>query len=356
MSRNQNDFISRMLDQGNYFDLRMKASGRFTYQRVKKDSGLIVQELKGPNLLVNNFFDDMLNSSGTAYTVRGFIVGSGTAAPNESQTTLGAYIGGGNSAQAAWLTVNSSVSPRSITQGMRFRANGSSIPGNLTEIAMYWSSDGSSSPVAPSKSVRIFNRARITDELGVPVTLQIQADEFLDVVYELTIYAFDGITGTMSINLLGTPTNFDYEIRPVCMNSPSYWNVPSIAGGGGVSSRLSGTFQSSSTSGESTATNYDTFEDPSSSGTPNGIANGANAGIFTSETYGSYTPGSKTRLQTLRLPLNNGNITPGIRSFLLKTGNGATPIMTHRMMLSANFTKIATQVFDLPIQITMGNA
>src|SRR5690606_30480862 len=127
----------------------------------------------------------------------------------------------------------------------------------------------------------------------------------------------DGATGTLTINIDGTPTDFDYEIRPISMNHAGWWGIHgSLESGAWVQFNPSGLLYAT-TGGQtpSHVTDQTTFGDPSASSVPAGY-NTSNR--FTSRVDAPYVPGSKERLQTIRLPLNNGNIAaPGIRSINL---------------------------------------
>ncbi|HEY8354778.1 MAG TPA: hypothetical protein VIK69_07175, partial [Methylophilaceae bacterium] len=103
-------------------------------------------------------------------------------------------------------------------------------------------------------------------------------------------------------------------------------------------------------------TDQTTFDDPSSSSPPAGRSASNN---FTSRVDAPYVPGSKERLQTIRLPLNNGNIAaPGIRSINLALSHTANTNSwcVHQMLLDGPFLKLPTQVFDLPVTVAMDNA
>src|SRR5690606_37976758 len=156
----------------------------------------------------------------------------------------------------------------------------------------------------PNNSTPIFNRARVVDEMGNPTTITVLSDEFLEVIYEITLYAIDGATGTLTINIDGTPTNFDYEIRPISMNNTQWWGISGAVQGSGTSAwvgfNTSGLLRAD-TSGtlRCHVTDQTTFGDPSSSSAPAGYST---SNLFTSRVTAAYVPGSKERLQTIRLP------------------------------------------------------
>lgn len=319
-----------------------RVKGRFKLRAMKGD--IIMRETPWcPNIIVNGAFDFWLQNASDV-GIRGFVAGAGTSTPQPTDTELQSFLGGGGSIQESWVTRNTTVSPRSITVGVRILANEGAVVGNVAEIALTRGS--------PSSSAPIINRARVVDEMGNPTTVTVLSDEFLEVIYEITLYAIDGATGTLTINIDGTPTNFDYEIRPINMNNTTWWGIsgqtfnPSGLLGVGTGSSGQGCY----------VTDQATFGDPSASSAPAGYSS---SNRFTSRVLAPYVPGSKERLQTIRLPINNGNIAaPGIRSInlALNRTSSSNTWCVHQVLLDGPFLKLPTQVFDLPVTVSMDNA
>ena len=326
-----------------------RVKGRFKLRAMKGD--IIMRESAWcPNIIVNGAFDFWLQNA-TSIGIMGFVAGAGTATPQPTDTSLQSFLGGGGSVQEGWVTKNTTVSPRSITVGVRIRANEGAVVGNVAEIALCRGTTG-----IPNNSTPIFNRARVVDEMGNPTTITVLSDEFLEVIYEITLYTIDGATGTLTINIDGTPTNFDYEIRPISMNNITWWSISGSVVGTGTNAYVQ--FNPSGLMNVSGAachvTDQTTFGDPSSSSAPAGYSS---SNTFTSSVLAPYVPGSKERLQTIRLPLNNGNIAaPGIRSINLALVGAVNPWCTHQMLLDGPFLKLPTHVFDLPVTVAMDNA
>lgn len=334
--------------------MKPRVAARFKLRAMKGD--FIVRESAwSKNLIVNGWLDRMFQNPNSSTVIAGFLAGSGTSAPAVTDTALQSYLGGGNSFQEAWATVNSTASPRSKTHGIRIRGDEGAVVGNVSEIALYY---GDSGALSPNSTRSIINRARVTDEFGSPTSITVLSDEFLEVAWEFTIYAIEGATGTLTINIDGTPTNFDYEIQPVSMNSTTWWGANLSATTDYSTFVLSGvpSARTGSSSGASSVTGESTFSDPSASGSPDGYSTGNN---FTSRVLGTYTPGTPSRLTTIRLPLNNGNLSaPGIRSIniTLSGGSANAQWFAHQVLLDGPFVKPPTHVFDLPINVAMGNA
>lgn len=339
--------------------VRGKVKMETDYVVRKYRGSMITGECKAKNLILNGMFDRLLNSLGADFAIKGVIFGAGTTAPSETQTSLVSYLGGGNSFQAGDTIVNSTVSPRSVTRWCTIRCAEGAVVGNVAELAIYLGSVGGSE--APSSGVTIGTRARITDEGGSPTVISVASDEFLEVTFFWTVYVMDGSLGTLTINLLGTPTEFDYEIRPIAMQNPSLgagqWlnaSTPQSVGSTGL--RMGFYIGSSNDAYMSSVASATSFFDPSATTDPTGSNISTNK--FTSIIDSTYTPGSKSRLFTLRLPLNNGNIaSPGIRSFYLVTGYASQSIwFAHQVLLDGPFQKVSGQIFDMPISVTLGNS
>lgn len=330
-----------------------RVKGRFKLRAMKGD--IIMRETPWcQNIVVNRYFDRLFD--GTETYVNGFLAGAGTSMPAVTDTALQSYLGGGNSFQDSWHVINSTVSPRSVTLGYRIRGDEGAVVGNVSEVGLYL---GGSSGSSPASNRPLINRARVTDELGNPTSITVLSDEFLEVVWEFVFYAIEGSAGTLTINIDGTPTNFDYEIRPIAMNYSGYWSVST---GTGSNNRTIGpspwpvatAFNDNSSKVAADAS----FIDPSASTFPPGHVA---ANSFTGRTAAAYVPGSLNRTFTLRLPINNGNM--NVRSIILvsgraQAGNGGAGAgaMAHQVLLDGPFEKKPTHIFDLPVNVSMGNA
>ncbi|HEY8354215.1 MAG TPA: hypothetical protein VIK69_04295 [Methylophilaceae bacterium] len=332
-----------------------RVKGRFKLRAMK--GNIIMRESAWcPNIIVNGAFDYWLQNAANI-GIMGFVAGAGTSTPQPTDTSLQSFLGGGGLVQEGWVTKNTTVSPRSITLGVRIQASEGAVVGNVAEIALCRGTSG-----IPNNSTPIFNRARVVDEMGNPTTITVLSDEFLEVIYEITLYAIDGATGTLTINIDGTPTNFDYEIRPINMNSATWWGINGeVLFPGGTGSYIqfnpSGLlYATTSGTSPSHVTDQTTFGDPSASSNPAGYST---FNRFTSRVDAPYVPGSKERLQTIRLPLSNGNIAaPGIRSInlVLNRAQSSDAWCVHQMLLDGPFLKAPTHIFDLPVTVAMDNA
>lgn len=356
MSHDYTDAEKRVLDSIiRPVGMKHRVSARFKL-RAMKGEFIMRESAWCKNLIVNGWFDRLFQNPNSQTVIAGFLAGAGTSAPDVTDTALQSYLGGGNSFQEAWSSVNSTVSPRSKTHGIRIRGSEGAVVGNVSEIALYYNTTGA--VLAPASNRSLINRARVVDELGDPTSISVLSDEFLEVVWEFTIFAIEGATGTITINIDGTPTDFGYEIQPISMNSNSWWGANLSTTNNYSAFVLSGVpnGSSSSSTGLPHVTGETVFSDPSSSSNPDGYSSGNN---FTSRVLGTYTTGTLQRTTTIRLPLNNGNLAaPGIRSInLTMAAQAATSSWcAHQVLLDGPFIKPATHIFDLPVNVSMGNA
>lgn len=355
LEHDSNDATKRMFDNIiTPVNVKQRVKARFKLRAMK--GNIIVRESAWcPNLIVNGWFNQLFSGLPSLYGICGFLAGAGTAAAAETDTALVSYLGGGNDLQQSYIVTNATVSPRSMTVGVRYRGAEGAVVGNVSEVAMYWSTSG----IGPASNRSIINRARVVDELGNPTSVTVLSDEFLEVIWEFTHFAIEGATGTLTINIAGTPTDFDYEIQPVSMNGNSHWyKVPAGFSGGGIRMETSGIpLAKTGNQFACNLANVNSFGDPASGGTPTGMNVYSNN--FTSLVLGAYTTNSKTRLTTIRLPLNNGNhASPGARTIYLSLAgmSNSNAWCTHQMLLDGPILKSALQLFDLPINVSMGNA
>ena len=172
---------------------------------VMEESGFV------RNILTTRFFDDALTVNGL--TIRACVVGSGTGTPDESDTTLDSYVANTITRQSFSAVFNATVSPRYVARIDTFRFGEGVAAGNITEVGMVPSSFGG----ALNGSAPLMSRALVKNGSGVPITMTILSDEFLDVIFKQTWYVPEDVTGSVTIAVRGTPTAFDYTIRAMCM-------------------------------------------------------------------------------------------------------------------------------------------
>lgn len=342
-------------------DLRQKVSGKYTFKKVNKVTGKETElPVVATNLLLEPFFRTATSTvSGTEVHMSCIVVGSGNTPPVVSNTGLESFVAASATQQGPALPniVNSTVYPRYCTRSFVKRFNGAALAGaNLSEVGVALTSflGQVATAVTPLAS-----RALIVDAMGNPTTIQVLADEFLDVTYSMTTYAMDGVTGSFDINVLGTVETFDYEIRPICMNNAALWRGAEFQSGTAFLSATCFPTASSTASASSQAQSVAVFEDPGATSNP--ASPGTNLNFSSYKTAPVWDADTMTSAGVMTLPLNNGNFPGGIRSFLLNfayTGNpsGNRVLGAHRMMLDRPLMKTADHVFEFPITIGLSNA
>ena len=123
----------------------------------------------------NIILDSGLNRWGTAASIAGAAIGTGTATPastdtglqSESHYTTTGGTGGGSTALGS--------SPYNNTVTYVYRTTLGSLNGNYTEVGVGWATG------------QMFSRALILDGGGSPTTISVTSAQQLDIVYQLSI-------------------------------------------------------------------------------------------------------------------------------------------------------------------------
>lgn len=346
----------------NPINIPVKCSGRYTFKITDKKTGAEkTLPAKADNLLLISFFREALsNRNQNQGFMSSIVVGSGTTPPVVTDTSLELFVAGTATQQGAPIPniVNATVHPRYVTRAITKRFNGSVLAGApLTEVGVALTMHVS---IVPDASTPLASRALITDAEGNPTSITVLEDEYLDITYEMTTYALDGVTGTFSINIEGTVEDFGYEIRPIAMNNTTAW-AQAANWSAGLTTLSARSFPSATTNARqpTLASDVDTFEDPASSVQPPELSLGGL--FFTSYKQAPVWDDSDfSATGILNLPLNNGNFSGGIKSFLLNFGFQGPPgncvLGVHRMILDRPIPKNANRIFEFPIKLSMANA
>lgn len=342
----------------NPIDLRPKVSGRYTFEVVNKKTGQARKlSERADNLLLESFFREAVSGTGNGGYMTSIVVGTGNTPPVVSDTTLEGFVAATRLNQGGIIpnTVNSTVYPRYATRAFKKRFNGTEIANvPLSEVGVTITPNPGT---IANATTPLASRALIVDALGNPTSITVLEDEFLDVTYELTTYALDGVTGSFNINILGTVETFEYEIRPIAMLNSTSW--PSTMTESSIQGILARSFVAASNIAlrGALAQAISVFEDPSSSSS----VPSQSSELFT--TYKSapvWDALTMTGSGVLNLPLNNGNHGGGIRSFLLNfmggTAQGGQILGYHRMMLDRPLMKTSDHIFEFPITLGLSNA
>lgn len=142
-------------------------------------------------------------------------VGTGTAAPNATQTNLVSQHGVSSGSATGAVSADSGAAPwwHSYTRTYTFAAN--TITGAaLAELGFFSAATGGT----------MFSRFLFVDGVGDPAPITVLAGEILIVTYEIRTYVPNtDVTGSFNITINGTPTNFDYVIRAANANLANSW-------------------------------------------------------------------------------------------------------------------------------------
>lgn len=152
------------------------------HARVSGRYRLGVQRPNGLLRMRTPWFDNLITDAGldrlggfTTDVLTYCQVGSGTAAPTTSDTSLGGLIGA--TASATTLKGAGSGTPYYGFWRRTYTFASGAATGDVAEVGVGWSAAGG-----------LFSRARVTDLDGAPATVRVLADESLIVVYECRCY------------------------------------------------------------------------------------------------------------------------------------------------------------------------
>lgn len=291
-----------------------RVEGLFRFEAVHVNTG--------ERRLLADWFNNLiltagLNRLGTGSIISACQVGTGNTAPAITDTGLQTYLAGTSTQQAS----DSGMSGAAPYYGYRritFRFPAGAATGNLTECGIGWATSGAN----------LFSRALIKDSGGTPITVVVAADEYLDVTYELRLYApaSDVVVGPVTIS----GTDYTFTIRAANVTSVTYWLPPTINPAGiNPSVPTSAAIAYNGALGAVTAA-------------PSGTS-----AIASSVTTQTYSNNSLQRDFVATWDLNTGNLAGGITSLLFATSVGA-----FQAGVSPAFDKTNTKILTLNFRVS----
>lgn len=164
-----------------------------------------------PNLIL----DAGLNRMGTGNYASHCQVGSGTTDPLVTDTALESYVASTSTVHAI-VTGAQATPPYFGWRRITYRFAQGVAAGNLSEVGVGWTFATGS----------LFSRSRIKDEFGVPTTITVLGDEYLDVLYELRSYAPAADSDPFVVDISGT--SHTCVIRGSMVTDLLYW-APELA-------------------------------------------------------------------------------------------------------------------------------
>ena len=288
-------------------------SGHFTMMTTNTKTGEQKVVASFPNLIL----DAGLERMGTGSYLDVCRVGSGTSLPTVLQTQLDAKIASTNTKQAT-LTGAQATPPYYGWKRTTFRFAAGTATGNLSEVGVGWGNTTTDN--------FLFSRALILDGGGLPTTINVLADEVLDVIYELRLYP--PLTDTVVTGLnLGLSTH-TATVRAASVTDGAFWGADlgyQVEFVGNVWTHLyNGTIGAITT-------------------TPSGSFSG------TDPTNLSYSTLSRTKKSNLNLGLNSSNLAGGIASL-----DTQTTIGRYQIGFSPAIDKTASRILRLDLQVSWG--
>lgn len=217
----------RFIEARDAVDMRLGMEGWFTLEAirngrtVRKHSFRDSEGRAGPfkNLILNNGLDKFATDN-RSNLIRYFRAGTGTAAPDVTQTQLVNQIGG-NVAGTADQTIPGE--PPDYVSRM--------VVGALSSIGHFGNNNLTEIGIGGNGSADLFSRSLIVDSEGNPTAFPISSEEQLRMSYEIRLFppledAF------FTVNVAGQR---EVIVRALGVTSSSYWAIPSpSASSGGV--------------------------------------------------------------------------------------------------------------------------
>ena len=158
----------------------LQMSGRFKIEAIRPDGRIRLLSPWKDNLILNGGLD---NIGGDINWMKNCYVGTGSATPVITQTSLDTFLVGTNTAQAN-SAGNSGIVPYYGWYRRTYRFAIGVAEGNLTEVG-----------VGPT-NITLSTRSLILDGAQQPTTITVLDDEILDVTWEFRQYAATGDTFT----------------------------------------------------------------------------------------------------------------------------------------------------------------
>ena len=177
-------------------EIKHGVTGWFKFEAVKADGTRRLLADWFPNLITNQGLDRMgSNLDYLTYCQ----VGSGDNTPANTDTTLETFVAATNNTSNDTAAAQASA-PYYASRTKVFRFAAGAAAGNLSEVGIAWTNGAGS----------LYSRALILDGGGLPTTITVLSDEFLDVTYQLRIYPPTvDVTGTITLD----GNNYNYVLR-----------------------------------------------------------------------------------------------------------------------------------------------
>lgn len=167
------------------------------------------------NIITNNGLNVLLGSGSpsTSVSLRP-VVGSGNSTPIITDTSLQSFVAGAASQAASFATTkNYDAQPYYSRHTFRWRFAQGTAAGNISEVGL------ANLAGTPTASTPLFSRALVLDSSGNPTSITVLPDEFLDVIYVITIYSGGFSSGSFNQIIDGSIVSTSYTIGPSNMSA-----------------------------------------------------------------------------------------------------------------------------------------
>lgn len=306
----------------------------------------------GPNKLTKKLFNDLLSGAAGSGAP---VVGAGNTAATESDVTLQSYLGKANSVEIVAGSYQYTDTPDVdgyLWAKQTYVAH--YLPTRLGTSAVNVSEAGvsSSNILSTTNTTPLYSRGLLVDDVGDPTSISYDAkNEYLDVYWELTWWVPAEVSGTVTLNILGTDTVHDYVVRPSnwrqLTDVANYnWTMPTVDTSGIIMGKLRFNVSSSG---------YNNISDTYAASGPLGAFTAfptATGGRFYATAYPiqAFTT-DKQRDWEIQFGPAGGNVSGGIGALHV----GSTAGATWQISLSPKIDKTATRNFNFTIRCAMGN-
>ena len=291
------------------------------YKIVIKRNGEEIETGWFKNLILNQGLDQL--GSDNAVLAGYARVGTGTTAPDITNTTLEAQVAVSESGPTNYTSVNSGSPNYTTLLTYQYTFTQGTVVGNISEVGVGWAQTGAT----------LFSRALIVDNVGTPTTITLTSIDQLIIYYRLN--ASQPLTDTTSAVTISS-TSYPYTIRTA--QAAYFCNVSIVFLYGNTFTKL----------GTVNLYGNDAALGPIT-GTLSGTYLGG-AGITIS--YSAYAPGSYYRESTFSVDVGHGNAVGGIGGIALEWGYPYTYALRNQIVLPTPIPKTNTQVLTITLRFT----
>lgn len=280
------------------------------------------------NVITNQGFDYVSTNGNFASEVA---VGTGNTPESVNDTTLQFFVAGTANDTSSPFTAEGTP-PYYGSQTWTWRFGEGEAAGILAEAGI-----GSDNTNVDGSD--LWSRALIKDGAGDPTTVEVTANEWLDVSYQLRLYPGHLSDDTGSFLIQPSGTSHNYVLRNTLVTSGNLWGA-----------YLQSAFPTNSGAGNSQGAVYS--GDAALQDVTLGPSASESDGWTSSRQVGNYVPGSLQFNQdcTWNLGLIDGNLTGGIGAVTFYTNVGCI-----QMSVDPVFDKDEFKIFDFTVNWSWGN-